>query len=125
MYSQFNKRAFLKPNFSPLRHVNYLFRSTQKYDLDTDTNKPYASLFDAKYGMCLLAEAGTDHITFSGKDLFLYPEYTRELVRFVKQDLGLESVQITTTGTDINQDWIDEYATLVDCLNLTCDSFAD
>jgi radical S-adenosyl methionine domain-containing protein 2 len=110
---------------SPLKQVNYLFRRTQKYDLDTASYNRYAPLFDAKFGMCLLAEAGTEKIVFEGKDLFSEPEYIRELIRFVKQDLGLESVCITASGNIITQDWIDEYAALVDCLNITCDSFSD
>ena len=54
---------------------------------------------------------GMKKINFSGGEPFLPQRgrYVGELVRFCKQDLGLDSVTIVTNGSLVRENWFRNY----------------
>lgn len=82
-------------------------------------------LDEAKYGLSMLREAGMNKITFSGSEPFLLDRgaYLGELVTFAKTGLGLDSVQVTSNANLITEDWMSEYAVMLDALAVNINSF--
>lgn len=88
----------------------------------TDSNVP---LKDAKRGMKLLKEAGMRKVNFSGGEPFIVDsgKFVGELVRYCKEELGLESVTIVSNGSLIKKHWFRKYGQYLDILAVSCDSF--
>ncbi|KAI4199988.1 MAG: hypothetical protein LQ350_004250 [Teloschistes chrysophthalmus] len=78
---------------------------------------------EAKRGIKMLVDAGMRKINFAGGEPFLYPEYLGELVRYCKDTLCMESVSIVTNGSKVTEAWFEKYATYLDIMAVSCDSF--
>lgn len=89
----------------------------------TATNSYMAPLSDATRGLLKLQQAGMKKLNLAGGEPFLHPEFIGEICRFVKQELGLESVSIVSNGTLIKEDWLVRYGKYLDILAISCDSF--
>ena len=45
-----------------------------------------------------------------------------ELVKFCKNDLGMESVTLVSNGSLIRESWFQEYGSYLDIMAISCDS---
>lgn len=120
-----------KASASAVRPVSVNFHFTRKCNYEcgfcfhtgkTDTN---VLLEDAMRGMELLKEAGMRKINFSGGEPFIVDRgnYVGQLVKYCKQDLGIESVTIVSNGSLIRKAWFKNYGEYLDILAISCDSF--
>lgn len=89
----------------------------------TATNSYMAPVSDAKRGLWKLQQAGMKKLNLAGGEPFLHPEFIGELCRFVKEELGLESVSIVSNGSLIKENWLVRYGKYLDILAISCDSF--
>ncbi len=105
---------------------------------------------EAKHGLELLKRAGMRKLNFAGGEPFLYSKHlgaliprpmpepgenrvrshklidgetTGELVRYGKEDLGIESISIVTNGSLVREDWLRCYGQHLDLMAVSCDSF--
>jgi len=62
-------------------------------------------------------------LDFAGGGPFLYPAFMRELLRYGKRDLGIESMSIVSNGSKITKKFLSENAAFIDVLAISCDSF--
>ena len=64
-------------------------------------------------------------INFSGGEPFIVErgKFVGEMVRYCKEDLGLESVSIVSNGSLIKKHWFKSYGHCLDILAVSCDSF--
>lgn len=46
-----------------------------------------------------------------------------ELIRYLKEDLAMESVSIVTNGSKLRDAWFDQFGPYIDVLAVSCDSF--
>ncbi|CAI2173782.1 1527_t:CDS:1 [Funneliformis geosporum] len=106
-------------NFHFTRKCNY--ECGFCYHTAKTSDKP--TMIDAKFALRKLKDGGMRKLNFAGGEPFLYPNYLGELVRFCKQDLGLESVSIVTNGSKVKRDWFIRYAENLDIMAVSCDSF--
>lgn len=70
----------------------------------------------------MLAEAGCEKINFAGGEPFLHPILLGELCKVSSQDLGM-AVSIISNGSLISPEWMKMYATYVDVMGVSVDSF--
>src|SRR6266540_3754526 len=128
-----NTAAFIQPpvikyqkNLIPVS-VNFHFTRRCNYECGfcyhTAKSSDMPNITDAKFALKKLADAGMRKLNFAGGEPFLYPEYLGKLVRFCKQDLGLESVSIVTNGSRVRRDWFIHYGKYLDITAVSCDSF--
>ena len=107
--------------------VNYHFHRRCNYKcgfcFHTNTNAFILDSIQAQQGLKKLQECGMRKINFSGGEPFLHPQWLGCMVRYCKEDLNLESVSIVSNGSLIKEEWFQEYATYVDILAISCDSF--
>lgn len=84
-------------------------------------------LDDAKRGLRLLAQAGMKKINFAGGEPLLPKnlEFLGELIRYLKEELKVESVSIVSNGSNLSKclDWFVKYGKYIDVLAVSCDSF--
>ncbi|TKW59467.1 Radical S-adenosyl methionine domain-containing protein 2 [Colletotrichum tanaceti] len=106
-------------NYFPSRECNYACG----FCFHTNTSGYILPLDDAKRGMRLLKEAGMRKLNIAGGEPFLHPKFLGELLRYCKQDLGLESISIVSNGSKIQQKFLREHARYLDILAISCDSF--
>src|SRR5687767_4205590 len=75
--------------------VNFHFTRKCNYECGfcyhTAKSSDMPDIKDAKFALKKLADAGMLKLNFAGGEPFIYPEYLGKLVRFCKQNLGLES----------------------------------
>ena len=116
----------LRPATTPIS-VNYHFSRKCNYTcgfcFHTEQTSSILSLDDAKRGMKLLKEAGMKKLNFAGGEPFLYPSFMRELLRYGKGELGIESISIVSNGSKITERFLFENAKFIDILAISCDSF--
>jgi radical S-adenosyl methionine domain-containing protein 2 len=107
--------------------VNYHFSRKCNYEcgfcFHTEKTSSILSLNEAKCGMKLLKEAGMKKLNFAGGEPFLYPVFMRELLRYGKGELGIESISIVSNGSTITEKFLRENAAFIDILAISCDSF--
>lgn len=107
--------------------VNYHFSRKCNYEcgfcFHTEKTSSILSLDEAKRGMKLLKEAGMRKLNFAGGEPFLYPMFMRELLRYGKGELGIESISIVSNGSKITEKFLHENAAFIDILAISCDSF--
>ncbi|CAG8550244.1 12798_t:CDS:1 [Funneliformis caledonium] len=106
-------------NFHFTRKCNYkcgfCFHTAKTSDMPT--------LTDSQLALKKLKDGGMRKLNFAGGEPFLYPKYLGDLVRYCKQDLGLESVSIVTNGSKVKRDWFIRYGEYLDIMAVSCDSF--
>jgi len=107
--------------------VNYHFSRKCNYEcgfcFHTEKTSSILPLDEAKRGMKLLKEAGMKKLNFAGGEPFLYPMFMRELLRYGKGELGIESISIVSNGSKITEKFLRENAAFIDILAISCDSF--
>lgn len=116
---------------SPASHVpisvNYHFTRQCNYEckfcFHTALTSHVEKLDNAKKGMRMLRDAGTQKVNFSGGEPFLNAAWLGEMVRFCKQELGMQSVSVVSNGSMIQRPWFEKYGQHLDVLAISCDSF--
>ncbi|KAF2438371.1 radical SAM enzyme [Karstenula rhodostoma CBS 690.94] len=106
-------------NYFPSRKCNY----TCGFCFHTDTSSFVLSIDEAKHGLRLLKEAGMRKLNIAGGEPFLYPLFLAMLLRYCKEDLGVESVSIVSNGSKIREKWMKQHGQYLDILAISCDSF--
>lgn len=109
-----------------VKSVNY-FISRQcnyhcKFCFHTQKNIDKLSLEEAKEGLRLLKDAGTEKINFAGGEPFINHEMLGELCQTSSQELGM-AVSIISNGSLITPRWMQKYGKYVDILGVSVDSF--
>lgn len=104
--------------------VNYHFSRKCNYEcgfcFHTEKTSSILPLDKAKCGMKLLKEAGMKKLNFAGGEPFLYPMFMRELLRYGKEELGIESISIVSNGSKITKKFLRENAAFIDILAISC-----
>ncbi|KAH8803478.1 hypothetical protein F5884DRAFT_861799 [Xylogone sp. PMI_703] len=107
--------------------VNYHFSRKCNYEcgfcFHTEKSSSILPLDKAKRGMRLLKESGMKKLNFAGGEPFLYPKFLHNLLRYGKEELGIESISIVSNGSKITEKFLRENATFIDILAISCDSF--
>ncbi|PCD43009.1 hypothetical protein AU210_002111 [Fusarium oxysporum f. sp. radicis-cucumerinum] len=62
-------------------------------------------------------------LNIAGGEPVLYPRLLTELLQFVKEELGLESISIVSNGSKITEKWMRESCQWLGTLPISCDSF--
>ncbi|KAK6949191.1 hypothetical protein Daesc_009265 [Daldinia eschscholtzii] len=106
-------------NYFPSRKCNY----TCGFCFHTDTSSYVLPIDEAKRGLRLLKEAGMRKLNIAGGEPFLYPQLLTELLRYCKEELGVESISIVSNGSKIREKWMQENCQWLDILAVSCDSF--
>jgi hypothetical protein len=111
-------RAVLPPVlnllFNNIRPLDVLLHFSRKCNYEygfcfhTEKTSSILPLDEAKRGMKLLKEAGMKKLNFAGGEPFLYPMFMRELLRYRKGELGIESISIVSNGSKITQKFLRE-----------------
>lgn len=108
-----------------IRSVNYFISRKCNFKCNfcfhTQKNHNILPLADAKRGIRLLHQAGTEKINFAGGEPFLYPELLGELCK-TSHELGM-AVSIISNGSMISNEWMQTYARFVDIMGVSIDSF--
>lgn len=108
-----------------VRSVNYFISRTCNYSckfcFHTQKNHDILSIEDARRGIQLLRDAGTEKINFAGGEPFLHPRFLGELCKECFH-LGI-AVSIISNGSLITPSWMLEYGGYVDILGVSIDSF--
>ena len=105
-------------NYHLTRQCNY----SCLFCFHTATTSFVLPLDDAKRGLSLLADAGTQKINFAGGEPFLQPLFLGELCKHAKSSCGM-AVSIVSNGSKITKAWMDRYGEFVDIIAVSCDSF--
>ncbi|KAF5617693.1 radical s-adenosyl methionine domain protein [Fusarium tjaetaba] len=106
-------------NYFPSQKCNY----TCGFYFHTYTSSYVLPIDEAKRGLKLLREAGMRKLNIAGGEPFLYPRRLTELLKFGKEELGLESISIVSNGSKITEKWMRENCQWLDILAVSCDSF--
>jgi len=109
----------LSVNFHFTRKCNY----TCGFCFHTAKTTHLTPLEDAKLGLQKLADKGMRKLNFSGGEPFLHAEHLGQLCKFAKEVLELESVSIVSNGSKVQRKFFTKYATYVDILAISVDSF--
>jgi radical S-adenosyl methionine domain-containing protein 2 len=106
-------------NYFPSRKCNY----TCGFCFHTETSSYVLPIDEVKRGLLLLKEAGMRKLNIAGGEPFLYPRLLTEILRYVKEELHLESISIVSNGSKIRETWMQENSEWLDILAISCDSF--
>ena len=106
-------------NYFPSRKCNY----TCGFCSHTKTSSYVLSIVEAKRGLKLLREAGMQKLIIAGGEPFLYPRLLTQLLRYGKEELGLESISIVSNGSKIRESWMKANCQWLDILAISCESF--
>ena len=107
-------------NYHFLRQCNYSCKFCFHQDIKDDTF--VLPLEDAKRGLRLFKENGMTRINFSGGEPFLKAKHLGQLCIFCKKELQIQ-VSIVSNGSLISRGWMEKYASYVDVIAVSCDSF--
>ncbi|KAG7374276.1 radical SAM superfamily protein [Nitzschia inconspicua] len=111
-----------------VRSVNYFISRKCNYSckfcFHTQKTTHHLTLEQARLGLALLQQAGTEKINFAGGEPFLHPKLLGELCRISSEEFGL-AVSIISNGSLITQEWMQTYGRYVDVLGVSIDSFND
>ena len=63
-------------------------------------------------------------INFAGGEPFIVERgwYVGELIKFSKEDLGIESVTVVSNGSLIKEKWFEDYGKYLDIMAISCDT---
>ncbi|KAH6953556.1 hypothetical protein DER45DRAFT_576056 [Fusarium avenaceum] len=114
-----NANVPVSVNYFPSRKCNY----TCGFCFHTDTSSSVLPVEEAKRGLKLLKEAGMRKLNIAGGEPFLYPRLLSELLRYGKEELGIESISIVSNGSKITEKWMQQNYQWLDILAISCDSF--
>ena len=106
-------------NYFPSRKCNY----TCGFCFHTETSSYVLPVDQVKHGLRLLKEAGMRKLNIAGGEPFLYPALLTHILRYGKEELGLESISIVSNGSKIREKWMRDNAQWLDILAVSCDSF--
>ncbi|KAK1983666.1 hypothetical protein LZ30DRAFT_748468 [Colletotrichum cereale] len=106
-------------NYFPSRECNYACG----FCFHTNISSYILPLDKAKRGLRLLQEAGMRKLNIAGGEPFLHPKFLGELIRFGKEDLGIESISIVSNGSKIRESFLSRFGQFLDILAISCDSF--
>ncbi|KAK1997264.1 radical SAM enzyme [Colletotrichum falcatum] len=106
-------------NYFPSRECNYACG----FCFHTNTSGYILPLDDAKRGLRLLKEAGMLKLNVAGGEPFLHPKFLGQLIRYGKEELGIESISIVSNGSKIQEKFFRDYGRYLDILAISCDSF--
>lgn len=107
-------------NYHFLRQCNYSCKFCFHQDIKDDTF--VLPLEDAKRGLRRFKENGMTRVNFSGGEPFLKAKHLGQLCIFCKTVLQIQ-VSIVSNGSLISRDWMEKYASYVDVMAVSCDSF--
>lgn len=107
-------------NYFISRKCNY----SCKFCFHTQKTTHHLTLGQARLGLALLKQAGTQKINFAGGEPFLHPELLGELCRVSFEEFDM-AVSIISNGSLITQEWMEKYGRYVDVLGVSIDSFDD
>lgn len=114
------KELVTSVNYFISRKCNY----SCKFCFHTQKTTHHLTVEQARLGLALLQQAGTEKINFAGGEPFLHPELLGELCRIASEECGL-AVSIISNGSLITQEWMQTYGRYVDVLGVSIDSFND
>ena len=77
----------------------------------------------AHHGLALLKKAGMKKMNIAGGEPFLYPKFLASMLRYCKEELGLESISIVTNGSKVTEAFLRQHGKYIDVLAVSCDSF--
>jgi radical S-adenosyl methionine domain-containing protein 2 len=77
----------------------------------------------AMRGLRMLKEAGMRKLNIAGGEPFSNPKFLTKILRYCKEDLGVESISIVSNGSLIKREWIKANCQWLDILAISCDSF--
>ncbi|KAK2055443.1 radical SAM enzyme [Colletotrichum caudatum] len=106
-------------NYFPSRECNYACG----FCFHTNTSGYILPLDEAKRGLRLLKEAGMRKLNIAGGEPFLHPKFLGELLRYGKEELGIESISIVSNGSKIQEKFFRDFGRYLDILAISCDSF--
>ncbi|KAJ3532778.1 hypothetical protein NM208_g8282 [Fusarium decemcellulare] len=109
----------LSVNYFPSRKCNYRCG----FCFHTETSSYVLPVDEAKRGLRLLKEAGMRKLNIAGGEPFLYPRFLSELLKYGKEELGIESISIVSNGSKTTEKWLRENCQWLDILAVSCDSF--
>jgi radical S-adenosyl methionine domain-containing protein 2 len=95
--------------------------SNHHFPQHTQKNSTKLALNQAKLGLELLRQAGTEKINFAGGEPFMNPKLLGDLCKH-SHDLGM-AVSIISNGSLIHPKWMENYGHFVDVLGISVDSF--
>ena len=111
---------------SLVRSVNYFISRECNYSckfcFHTETNTNKFQFEQARYGLKILKDAGTQKINFAGGEPFLNPKLLGDLCRVASEELGM-AVSIISNGSMITEKWMQTFGKYVDVLGVSVDSF--
>jgi radical S-adenosyl methionine domain-containing protein 2 len=111
--------APISVNYFPSRECNYKCG----FCFHTETSSYILTDEKARKGLKLLKEAGMRKPNIAGGEPFLHPKLLSSLIRYCKEDLGVESISIVSNGSKITEKWMQENSKWLDILAISCDSF--
>ncbi|KAI9926220.1 hypothetical protein MW887_004683 [Aspergillus wentii] len=109
--------------------VNYHFSRKCNYEcgfcLHTEKTSDVEPLESAKRGLAQLKNAGMRKINFAGGKPLLYPKHLGSLIKYCKEDLGVDSVSIVTNGSKLTSTFLTTYGQYINIIAVSCDSFRE
>ena len=72
----------------------------------------------------MLREKGMHKINFAGGEPFLKERFLGNMVRFCKEQLGINT-SVITNGSLVTERWLRKYGGYLDILGVSCDSFVE
>jgi radical S-adenosyl methionine domain-containing protein 2 len=115
-------KAFDAPvsvNYFPSPQCNYVCG----FCFHTATTSVILSEEEAMLGLRLLKEAGMCKLNIACGELFLNPKLLTKMLRYCKEELGVESISIVSNGSLIKRDWMKANCQWLEILAISCDSF--
>ncbi|KAI2488477.1 radical s-adenosyl methionine domain-containing protein 2 [Pyrenophora tritici-repentis] len=106
-------------NYFPSRVCNYAC----KFCFHTAITSFMLDGEETKRGLKLLKEAGMRKLNIAGGEPFLHAKKISAMLKYCKEDLGVESISIVSNGSKITEQWMSENAKWLDILAISCDSF--
>ncbi|KAF1834933.1 radical S-adenosyl methionine domain-containing protein 2 [Decorospora gaudefroyi] len=106
-------------NYFPSRECNYACG----FCFHTATTSYVLPIAEAMRGLRLLKEAGMRKLNIAGGEPFLHPKLLTQLLRYCKEELGVESTSIVSNGSKIREKWMRDNCQWLDILAISCDSF--
>ena len=107
--------------------VNYHFtrkcNATCSFCFHTSKTSYVCSEEKIRHGLALLKREGMRKINFAGGEPFLYRKLLGSLLKYCKEDLGIESISIVSNGSKIDKSFLMEHKAHIDILAVSCDSF--
>ena len=114
-----NPDAPVSVNYFPSRQCNY----SCGFCFHTDTSSYLLPFADIKHGLSMLRDAGMRKLNIAGGEPFLNPKLLAQMIKYCKEELGVESISIVSNGSKITRSWLEANGKWLDILAVSCDSF--